>query len=105
MSEILKRETKIEWACRVLMTVDVVVIVAGYISYFQAKNVLISPLIPKTTLYQILYDDNNIIMKASLIAGSFFLAGLWFYSFKRKIPAIVLFSLAIIFYKVLLILF
>lgn len=102
MTVILKREKQIEWACRILMTADVLVLVIGYISYFQTKQQLISPLIPKSAVYQILYDGNDVFMKASLISGSLFLTGLWFYSFKKKILAVVLFSLAIVFYKLLL---
>ena len=103
MTGILKREKQVEWACRILITSDVLVIVAGYISYFQSKRQLMTPLIPKSTIYQILYDSNEIVMKACLLSACLFLSGLWFYSFKRKIPAVVLFSLAIISYKVLLI--
>jgi hypothetical protein len=103
MTGILKREKQIEWACRILMTADVFIIAAGYISYFQAEQQLISPLIPKSTVYQVLHDSNDVVMKASLISGGIFLSALWFYSFKKKIPALVLLALAAIFYKILLI--
>jgi hypothetical protein len=101
MTKISKREKQMEWACRILMTVDVLIIVAAYISYFQAKQQLISPLIPKSIIYQILFDGNEVVMKISLILSIPFLAGLWFYSFKRKILAVVLFGLVVILYKVL----
>lgn len=51
-----KTERQIEWMCRLLMTIDVPVISAGYLSYFQTKHQLISPLIPKTTVYDIMSD-------------------------------------------------
>jgi hypothetical protein len=96
MTGILRREKQIEWACRILMTVDIIIISAGYVSFFQAKNQLMSPLIPKSTVYQISYDSNDTIMKASLISCGLFLIGLWFYSFKKKVVALILFSLAVI---------
>jgi hypothetical protein len=102
MTGILRREKQIEWACRILMTVDLLVISAGYISFFQAKNQLMSPLIPKSTISQILYDSNDIVMKASLISGGLFLTGLWFYSFKKKVVALILFSLAAIAWKIII---
>jgi hypothetical protein len=99
------KEKQLEWACRILMTIDVIVIVAGYLSYFQTKQQLISPLIPKSTVYQILSDAGDVIMKISLILAIPFVAGLWFYSFNRKIPAIVLFGLTAFLYKLLFFLF
>jgi len=98
----LENEKYIEWICRVLMTLDLFTVTAGYISYFKAKHQLASPLIPITLVSKVLFDNNFIYMRASLICGGLFLAGLWFYTFKKKIPAIVLFILAIIFYKLFL---
>ena len=96
MTGISKRDNQLEWACRILMTIDVFVLVAGYISIFQAQHQLVSPLIPESTVYRILADGNNVAMKASLISGGLFATGLWFYSFKKKVPAVILFGLAVI---------
>ena len=76
------------------MTVDVLIIAAGYISFFQAQRQLMSPLIPKSTVYQIL--DDSYTMKMSLISAGLFIIGLWFYSFNKKIIAIVFFSIIIV---------
>jgi hypothetical protein len=89
-----EREKLIEWICRILMTIDIFVIIAGYLSYFQAKRQLDSPLIPKSAVIQILSDTG--IMERSTISAIPFLIGLWFYSFKLKIPAIILFGLTIV---------
>jgi hypothetical protein len=102
MAEISKREKQIAWVCRILMTVDVLVIAAGYISFFQAQRQLMSPLIPKSTVYQIL--DDSYTMKMSLISAGLFIIGLWFYSFNKKIIAIAFFSIIIILSQILLIL-
>ena len=99
MTELPKREMQIEWICRILITIDVFVVMVGYLSYFQAKHQLISPLIPTSTLSQILLDSH--IMEISCISAIPFLAGLWFYSFKRKVVAIILFSLTIVLSKTL----
>lgn len=101
MTEISKKEKQIEWACRVLITLEVFVIIAGYIAYFQTKYQLVSPLIP----HSILYEITDTYMKASLIASAGFLAGLWFYSFKKKTIALILFILSVLSYEIFLLLF
>jgi hypothetical protein len=104
MPEISKKEKQIDWACRILITVDLLIVLAGYFSFLQAKWQLASPLIPKETINQILSDGTDVIMKASIIAGSIFLPGIWLYTFKRKKLALVLFIVAPIIYKLLLLL-
>lgn len=105
MAEISKREKQLDWACRILITVDIFVIVAGYFDFFQTQRQLVTPLIPRDTVYKILILTNNSIMKASLFSAGLFLAGLWLYSFKKKIPAIILFVLAALSFKLLPVLF
>lgn len=95
MTEISKREKQLEWLCRLLMTADVIVIISGYFSWFHAKRQLISPLIPRSTVFEIFSDAGDLHFNISIIAGFIFLAGLWLYSFKKKIAAIILFSAAI----------
>ena len=92
MPEILKREAKLEWACRVLMTANVFIIISGYLAFFQTKNQLVSPLIPRSTVYDIASDTGNILFKISLLAALLFTVGIWLYSFKKKIAAILVFS-------------
>ena len=102
MTEISKKENQLQWACRILITVNVLLIIGGYISFFQTKYQLDSPLIPRSTVYQIFADSDNMIMKASIISAGIFLAGFWFYSFNKKKIAIILFSACIICFKLLL---
>ena len=101
MQEITKRQNRIEWACRILMTADVFVLLWSYFNYYLVKWQLVSPLIPKSTIYQILFDDYDTTMKAVITAGLIFIAGLWFYSFNKKVIALILFSLTIVVFKIL----
>lgn len=101
MTETRKNENAIDWICRGLMTLNIFAICGTYISYFQVNQQLVSPLIPKSALSEIVYDTYNLTARAALICGVLFLTGLWFYSFKRKIVSIILFGLSIIFYKVM----
>ena len=71
-----KKEILLEWSCRRLMTLDVCVIIAGYISFIQTQYTLDSPLIPTSIVYDIVRDSGK--MKVSLISGAIFLIGLWF---------------------------
>lgn len=102
MAEIIKRENKLDWACRILITLDLVVILGGYFSYFQIRYQLVSPLIPQSTIDQIISDNVCIIMKASIGAAVIFLAGLWFYTFRKKTIALFLFIIAPICFKLFL---
>ncbi|MBI3138611.1 MAG: hypothetical protein HYZ15_08515 [Sphingobacteriales bacterium] len=94
MMEINNRKKQLNWVCRILITLDLVVVSAGYLSFFQAKQQLSSSLIPDSTRLQIISD--GYIFHASLLAAVFFLAGLWFYSFHKKRIAIVLFTAALV---------
>lgn len=96
MPEILKREKQIEWACRILMTADVVIILSGYLSWFRTKRQLVTPLVPRSTIFEIFNDGGDAYFKISIAAALIFLAGLWFYSFQKKMPAIILFSAVIV---------
>jgi len=94
MAEI-SRDKQLEWGCRILITLDLYFVAAGYILYFQTNYQLVSPLIPRSTLY----DITDTIMKASLIATVGLLGGLWFYFFGKKLVAFILFSLTAIIYE------
>jgi hypothetical protein len=102
MPEISKKGEKLDWICRILMILDIYVILAAYISYFQAKWQLVSPLIPRRTINQILYDSNDILMRAGIVSGILFLAGLWLYTFNKKIFAIILFIAVPVCFQVLI---
>ena len=97
-----KSSPRLVWICRILMTLDVIIICAGYVSWFQAKQQLVSPLIPRSTIYSILADSGENSFKISLLAAVVFLAGLWFYSFKKIRAAIVLFTAVVVIYGLLL---
>jgi hypothetical protein len=90
MPEISEKPTWKEWTCRILITLDLYLIAQGYASFFLAKHQLVSPLIPQS----LLYDISAIEMKESLATTIGLAIGLWFYFYKKKIAAIVIFSLA-----------
>ncbi len=83
MDEMIQRENRRQWISRILMTIDIILICAGYITWFQAKRQLISPLIPRSTIYTIMADSGDEIFKVSIVCALIFLGGLWFYSFKK----------------------
>src|SRR5262245_20423059 len=95
----VKGENQLEWICRILVTFDFLLILSGYLFYIQTRRQLISPPIPKSLTDQILND--SYVVETCLIAAIPFLAGLWFYFFKKKITAIVFLSLTILISKVL----
>lgn len=98
MTETLRTEKQLDGICRVLMAAGMLVILAGYFSWFKTKRQLVSPLIPKSTVDTIYSDGSDIIFKACICAAVFFLCGLWAYTFQRKKIAIGFFLLSILGY-------
>ena len=105
MSELSKRENQLDWACRILITLNVLIIVYGYFSFFNAQRQLMTPLIPKSTVYEILILSGNDFMNMSLISAGLFLTGIWCYTFKKKKIAIVFLSFVIILFLLMLFVF
>ena len=101
MEETSKRGFRIEWLCQVLFTLNLFAVVSGYLSILQTRRQLATPLVPGEAVNEIAYVINNTLIYASLVCAGFFLFGLWFYSFKRKVTAVVLFSLALLSYLVI----
>jgi hypothetical protein len=98
MTGISKGETTMEWICRALITIDLCFVIGGYISFFQTKRQLATPLIPHSFLYEVAETP----MKAALITAIGLGAGLWFYFFRRRVIAIVLFGAAALSYQLIL---
>jgi hypothetical protein len=94
MTEINKQDKAVEWLCRILFSVVILLLVSGYISALQTRRQLNSPLIPAETVKTIIADSR--FYENSIAAGLFLLAGFWFYSFGKKKAAIALLVLAIL---------
>lgn len=47
-------EKWLNWSCRILIVLDILLVISGYLSWYQAKSQLISPLIPKETINQVI---------------------------------------------------
>ncbi|HET6994250.1 MAG TPA: hypothetical protein VFI06_04660 [Chitinophagaceae bacterium] len=90
MPEISEKPTWKEWACRILITLDLYFIVQGFASFFLTKHQLVSPLIPQS----ILYDVSANQMKAGLATTIGLAAGIWTYFFKKRIAAIIILGIA-----------
>jgi hypothetical protein len=96
MPEINKKDNSWDWICRILFSIDVLLLISGYISFIQARKQLVSPLIPDSIVAQLMADSR--FSESSILAGIILLAGLWFYSFNRMKAAAVLFGTAILVY-------
>ena len=81
---VTKKEKRIEWACRILISLQLILVIRGYIALLQTKYQLDSPLIPQILVYDISYP--NLI--ESLIAGGLMLVTLWLYFLNKKIATI-----------------
>lgn len=99
MPEIKKKDNSWDWVCRILFSIDVLLLISGYLSFIQTRKQLVSPLIPGSIADQIMADSR--FYESSISAGIILLAGLWFYSFNRKKAAVVLFGTAILVYQLL----
>ena len=99
MTEIIKKDISLNWVCRILFSIDILLLISGSLGYIQARKQLVSPLIPDSVVTSIITDSR--FYESSIGAGVFLLAGLWFYSFNRKKTAVILFGTAILVYKLL----
>jgi len=80
-----KKEKTIEIACRILISLQLILVIRGYIASLQAKYQLVSPLIPESILYEVSYT----YIITSLIASVCILVTLWLYFLKKKIAVII----------------
>lgn len=99
-TEISKKEIRLNWYCRILMIVDMYLVVSGYLGWYQTRNVLMSPLIPRSTIEQIISDSR--LFEASLAAAIFLLAGILSFSFQHKKLSLILLLLGIIVQQLIL---
>ncbi len=99
MAEIIKKDITLNWVCRILFSIDILLLISGYLSFIQARKQLVSPLIPDSIVTTIMTDSR--FYESSIGAGVFLLAGLWYYSFNRMKTAVILFGTAIGVYKLL----
>jgi hypothetical protein len=87
---------KKEWLCRILLTINVILVLNGLVSFIQADYQLISPLIPQSTVYLITRID----ILSSAWSGLFLIISLWFYFYKKYTVVIILGIFAIIIYLI-----
>ena len=105
MSEKSNNSKWVDWSCRVLIVLDMLVVLSGYFIWFSTKNQLVSPLIPRSTVSEIFLDIADIRFKYAMIAAVIFTAGLILYSFEKKRLAIWFFLAVILAFLVNQVLF
>jgi len=87
-----KKDKRIEWICRVMLTLQLLLVVKGYVVFLQTKYQLVSPLIPES----IIYDVSNPHIISSLISSGFMLSSLWLYFINKKIASIVIAGISLL---------
>lgn len=97
--ELSVKETRLLWYCRILMVIDCLLVVSGYLGWYQTQNSLNSPLIPRSTIDQVLADSH--LIEASLAAAVFLLAGILSFSFQNKKLAFILLGLGLLFHQLI----
>src|SRR5258705_1737948 len=96
-----KKEKTIEIACRMLISLQLILVIRGYIALLQTKYQLVSPLIPESILYDISYP----YLMASLISAGMMLLTLWLYFTNKKIMTIIFASASLILHQTWILLF
>ena len=81
----LKKDKRFEWICRIVITLQLILVIRGYIVWLQTKYELDSPLIPQSIAIEISYPH----LMSSLITSGFMLATLWLYFLNKKLAAII----------------
>ena len=88
---------KLEWSCRILLVINCLLALSGYVAFIQTDYQLTSPLIPSSLIIQIAKHS----VYASLPATVLLIAALCFYFAQKRTMVIILSSLAIISYYIL----
>ena len=91
-----KHTNNIEWVCRIILTIHLFRIAAGYITILQADYKLTSPLIPSFTVYEI---AKPYILPSFLMICSFVLA-LWFYFYQKKLVSLIISGISLVAFEV-----
>ena len=87
-----KKEKTIEIVCRILISLQLILVIRGYIAFLQARYQLVSPLIPESILYEVSYN----YAITSLIASGSMLITLWLYFLKKKIAVIIIAAISLL---------
>ena len=87
-----KKEKTIEIVCRILISLQLLLVIRGYIAFLQAKYQLVSPLIPENTIYEV----SNTYVITSLIASGCMLITLWLYFLKKKTAVIIVGAISLL---------
>jgi hypothetical protein len=87
-----KKEKTIEITCRILISLQLLLAIRGYIAFLQTKYQLVSPLIPESAIYEISYT----YVITSLIASGCMLFTLWLYFLKKKISVIIIAAISLL---------
>jgi|SRR5688572_3633083 len=97
----MNKEKRIDWICRILITIQLILVITGYISLLQTKYQLESPLIPQSLVYEISYP--NLI--ASLITSGFMIMTLWLYFLNKRVLTIWVAASSLLLYEIWVVLF
>ena len=87
-----KKDKRIEWICRVMLTLQLLLVIKGYVVFLQTKYQLVSPLIPES----IIYDISSPHITSSLISSGLMLVSLWLYFVNKKIASIVITGISLL---------
>jgi hypothetical protein len=87
-----KKEKTIEIVCRILISLQLILVIRGYIVFLQTKYQLVSPLIPQSAIYEVSYT----YVITSLIASACMLVTLWLYFLKKKMAAIIIAAVSLL---------
>ena len=87
----------LEWPCRILLIINAILVILGYVNFLQTEHQLVSPLIPPAVIMQLARHS----IYASLPAAVLLIAALCFYFAQKRTAVIIVSSLAIISYFIL----
>ena len=85
---------KLEKPCKILILINSILSIIGYVTFIQTQYQLTSPLIPKSIVYEI--SSTPIIV--SLVTAVFLFISLCFYFLNKRMITIILCSISILSY-------
>jgi hypothetical protein len=89
--DLFKKEKTIEIVCRILISLQLILVIRGYIVFLQTKHQLVSRLFLKASL-RVSYP----YVITSLIVSGCLLITLWLYFLKKKIAVIIIATISLL---------
>lgn len=95
-----RKNMRLEWGCRILLSIQLILTGSGYIKVWQTKYQLMSPLVPQSAVNTIISDVISYSYKPCFLLSASLLVALWLYFLNKKLAVVVMSSISILSFEI-----